>query len=146
MINFKDSLQQGLQSALDRERNFQEIHNVFASLREQILEFSNNSVTLEMVVQTDPEDDNSIIDYFQNFEGLYLDKSLCLTDVNNSHNFEWLSYIRFSSNGYPCTIEIDGDRFDATDKIGLEENIKKLLATPSTGRKLFELMKSLGRV
>ncbi|HAV3886699.1 TPA: hypothetical protein JIF39_003499 [Acinetobacter baumannii] len=146
MINFTDSLQLGLQSALDRERKFQEIHNLFYSLKEQILEFSNNSVTLEMIFREDPDDEDTIIDYFENFTDLYIDKSLCLTRVDDIQDFEWLSMLNFSSNGYPCTITIDGNRFDSIDKISLEENIKMLLSTPSTGQKLFRLMKSAGKI
>lgn len=146
MINFTDSLQLGLQSALDRERNFQEIHNLFYSLKEQILEFSNNSVTIEMIFREDPDDEDTIIDYFENFTDLYIDKSLCLTRVDDIQDFEWLSMLNFSSNGYPCTITIDGNRFDSIDKISLEENIKMLLSTPSTGQKLFRLMKSAGKI
>ncbi|MDN8396093.1 hypothetical protein QZK79_15045 [Acinetobacter baumannii] len=145
MINFTDSLQLGLQSAY-RERNFQEIHNLFYSLKEQILEFSNNSVTLEMIFREDPDDEDTIIDYFENFTDLYIDKSLCLTRVDDIQDFEWLSMLNFSSNGYPCTITIDGNRFDSIDKISLEENIKMLLSTPSTGQKLFRLMKSAGKI
>ncbi len=142
MINFTDSLKLGMQTALDRERNFQEIHDIFLTLKEQILEFSNNLVKLELVFQENPDDDNSVVDYFENLTNLYSDKSLCLTDVNNLHNYEWLSFINFSSNGYPCTISIDGNQFDSIDKISLEENIKKLLSAPSTGQKLFQLIKS----
>jgi len=141
MINFTDSLQLGMQSAIDRERNFQEIHNLFSILKEQLLAFSNNLVTLEMIFTVDHEDD-SVEDYLTNPTNLYADKNLYLTGVNNPQFFEWISQINFSSNGYPCTIEIDGNRFDSIDKISLEENIKKLLTTPSTGQKLFQLMKS----
>ncbi|MEI1716786.1 hypothetical protein V8R86_09990 [Acinetobacter baumannii] len=146
MINFTDSLQLGLQTALDRERNFQEIHDVFNSLKEQILTFSNNSITLEMLFQPDPDNEDSIANYFENLTDLYSDKSLCLTNVYDSQDYEWLSMINFSSNGYPCTITIDGNRFDSIDKVSLEENIKMLLSTPSTGQKLFRLMKSAGKI
>jgi hypothetical protein len=146
MINFTDSLQLGLQTALDRERNFQEIHDVFNSLKEQILAFSNYTITLEMLFQPDPDDEHSIANYFENLTDLYSDKSLCLTNVNNSQDYEWLSMINFSSNGYPCTITIDGNRFDSIDKTSLEENIKMLLSSPSTGQKLFRLMKSAGKI
>ncbi|WP_286859615.1 MULTISPECIES: hypothetical protein [Acinetobacter] len=142
MINFTDSLKLGMQTALDRERNFQEIHDIFLTLKEQILEFSNNLVKLELIFQVVPEDDTTIADYFENLTNLYDDKNLYLTDVNNTQNFEWLSFINFSSNGYPCTIIIDGNNFDSIDKISLEENIKKLLSAPSTGQKLFQLIKS----
>ncbi|MBJ9482684.1 hypothetical protein ACKEN5_18030 [Acinetobacter baumannii] len=146
MINFTDSLQLGLQTALDRERNFQEIHDVFSTLKDQILAFSNNSVTLEMLFQTDPEDDNTIGDYFESLTNLYIDKTIYLINVDEGQNYEWLSMINFSSNGYPCTITIDGNRFDSIDKVSLEENIKMLLSTPSTGQKLFRLMKSAGKI
>ncbi|HCQ9811693.1 TPA: hypothetical protein OUH77_003767, partial [Acinetobacter baumannii] len=108
--------------------------------------FSNNSVTLEMIFREDPDDEDTIIDYFENFTDLYIDKSLCLTRVDDIQDFEWLSMLNFSSNGYPCTITIDGNRFDSIDKISLEENIKMLLSTPSTGQKLFRLMKSAGKI
>ncbi|WP_119025616.1 hypothetical protein [Acinetobacter soli] len=146
MVNFTDSIKLGMQTALDRERNFKEIHDLFSSLREQILDFSDNLVTLELVFLSDPEDETSIKDYFESYDGLYLDKSLCLINVNNPQNFEWISFINFSSNGYPCTLDIVGNRFDAIDRISLEENINTLLATPSTGQKLFELMKSAGKL
>ena len=141
MINFTDSLQLGMQNAIDRERNFQEIHDVFSILKEQILAFSKNLVTLELIYIENPGDSDDLVDYFENSTGLYLDKTIFLTDVDDSGNFECISKIDFSSNGYPCTIEIDGNFFDSIDKISLEENIKKLLSTPSTGQKLFQLMR-----
>ncbi|HCA5338646.1 hypothetical protein OHV66_15175 [Acinetobacter baumannii] len=148
MINFTDSLTLGLQSALDRERNFQEIHDIFITLKSQLFEFSEQSVNLEMLFKKKSAgNNNSVEDYFTDSSGLYDDKTLYLSEATNSTlNYAMLSTLTFSPNGYPCTLEIDGDHFDAIDKISLEENIKKLMSSPSTGQKLFKLMKIAGKV
>lgn len=148
MINFTESLHIGLQSALDRERNFTEIHDIFAALKEQLVHFSKGSVTLEMIIKNENhEEDGEPLDYLTTLEGLYEDKFLYVSPTYNlNENFQYLGTIKFSPNGYPCTLETEGNQFDSIDKIGLEENIKKLISSPSTGQKLFEIMKMAGKI
>ncbi|MEQ1161493.1 hypothetical protein ABLT50_12180 [Acinetobacter calcoaceticus] len=148
MINFTDSLQLGLQSALDRERNFTEIHDIFAALKEQLFLFSKGSVTLEMIIKNENSEENGeSVDYLTTLEGLYEDKFLYVSPTHNlNENYQYLGTINFSPNGYPCTLESEGNQFDSIDKIGLEENIKKLISSPSTGQKLFGIMKMAGKI
>ncbi|HAO26520.1 MAG TPA: hypothetical protein DCQ68_00240, partial [Chryseobacterium indologenes] len=136
MTNFLESLSFGIQVAKDRYRNFIEIHDLFILLKEQIEAFSKDKVTIELYGETG--DFFKILD--ENPEVLYQSKLLYLCCASQPDEvFHDLTSITFNNDGYPCSMIIDGDNFDAYDKISLEKNIKKLLESPSTGQKIFDL-------
>ncbi len=141
MTNFLLSIEQGIDSAISRESNFLEIHNLFQELKEQILEFSKGKVTLELILSSAKEDSPDI-DYLTTKEGLYRNKHIVFTLTKQSNKFEHITPINLSKNGYPAKLEIDGNQFEAFDKISLEELLKKLLSSPSTGQRLYKLIKS----
>lgn len=141
MVDFLSALQNGIDSAANREANFQEIHDVFILLREQINYFSQNKINIQLFsIQKNPR--NKSLDYFEDQSQLYLDKRLYVSLYNTSFSEKLLTEIYFDrDNGYPCTILVDGDEYTATNKESLEENIQKLLSSPSTGIILYSLMK-----
>ena len=145
MTNFLDSIQFGLNSAIDRERNFREIHNVFQLLKDQIYQVSKGKVLIELMeCKFDPVANIFRIsgdDYLTSGDGLYKDKLIFLSleqDANN-HFYE-ISRIEFTQNGYPCKLMVDGNFYEAMDKIGVEEIVKLLFSSPTTGQKLYHLM------
>ena len=132
MVDFLSALQNGIDSAANREANFQEIHDIFISLRDQINTFSQNTITTQLYsIAT-----NSLTspkDYFVDQSQLYMDKKLYVVSQQCRYS-SFLTEIYFDrDNGYPCTITVDGDEYTATNKESLEENIQKLLSSPSTG-------------
>ncbi|MGU3290209.1 hypothetical protein ACLBWM_11440 [Acinetobacter radioresistens] len=141
MVDFLSALQNGIDSAANREANFQEIHDVFVLLREQINSFSQDKINTELFSITSNSRTISL-NYFEDHSQLYLDKKLYVSLCNTYLFKNLLTEIYFDrNNGYPCTILIDGDEYTATNKESLEENIQKLLSSPSTGIILYSLMK-----
>lgn len=141
MVDFLSALQNGIDSAANREKNFQEIHNVFILLREQIHRFTENKINTQLFSILNNSRAKSL-DYFEDQSQLYLDKKLYVSLDNSFLIKNLLTEIYFDrDNGYPCTILIDGDEYTATNKESLEENIQKLLSSPSTGIILYSLMK-----
>ncbi|ENX01663.1 hypothetical protein F900_01423 [Acinetobacter modestus] len=141
--NFLDAIEAGVKSATNREENFIEIHKLFYDVKKQLEDYTKNLLILEMFYDVNDEDGEVVVkDYFIDDQGLYLDKKLFLS-LRSSPNMHYyfLTNVALSKNGYPCSITIDGDKFDAMDKAGLEENLKNLLASPDTGQKIFQLMK-----
>ncbi|MEG0794784.1 MAG: hypothetical protein RSG95_03200 [Bacilli bacterium] len=141
MVDFLSALQNGIDSAANRETNFQEIHGVFILLREQINSFSQDKINTQLFsIVNNPRAKS--LDYFEDQSQLYLDKKLYVSLYNSFLIKNLLTEIYFDrDNGYPCTILIDGDEYTATNKESLEENIQKLLSSPSTGIILYSLMK-----
>lgn len=140
MVDFLSALQNGIDSAANREANFQEIHDIFILLREQISLFSQEKINTQLF-SIPSESRLSPKDYFLDQSQLYMDKRLYVNSLESRFS-KSLTEIYFDrDNGYPCTITVDGDEYTATNKESLEENIQKLLSTPSTGIILYSLMK-----
>ncbi|MEJ5034417.1 hypothetical protein WH243_00295 [Acinetobacter sp. MYb177] len=140
MVDFLSALQIGINSAANREANFIEIHNVFILLREQINTFSGNKIDTKLHSIIDSKTRRAL-NYFEDQSQLYFDKRLHVSNQNTIIHY-LLTEIYFDrDNGYPCTILVDGDEYTATNKESLEENIQKLLSSPSTGSTLYSLMK-----
>lgn len=140
MVDFLSALQNGIDSAANREANFQEIHDIFILLREQISLFSQEKINTQLFSIAD-DSGLSPKDYFLDQSQLYIDKRLYVNSPGARFS-KFLTEIYFDrDNGYPCTILIDGDEYTATNKESLEENIQKLLSSPSTGIILYSLMK-----
>lgn len=141
MVDFLSALQNGIDSAANREANFQEIHDIFILLREQINSFSQDKINTQLYSIIDNPRARPL-DYFEDQSQLYSDKRLYVSLYNTSSFKNLLTQIYFDrENGYPCTIFIDGDEYTATNKESLEENIQKLLSSPSTGIVLYSLIK-----
>lgn len=140
MIDFTHSLSLGMQIAQKKHENFIEIHNVFAELKKQIEGFSNNKVVLELIAGT-------LGDYFkvhqENPDILYEDKKLYVCLASNPDGcYSLITQLNLSRDGYPCTIQIEGDNYDSFDKSSLEENLNKLLSTAYVGEQIFKMIKT----
>lgn len=135
MTDFLKSLSIGMQIAQNRHKNFLEIHDIFYELKKQLESFGKGKILIEFVSQSG--------DFFNNEkqDNIYEDKKLYASlAVNPDIVFEQLTEVKFSNEGYPCTIYVDDNLFDAFDKTGLENNLKILLESPLTGQKLFDLL------
>lgn len=141
MTDFLNAIQSGIDSAINREKNFLEIHNIFFLVKNELENFSqgNIEVALNTII------DNGLVlfgkDYFEDQTELYKDKILNINKKTKyiHHKLTTIYFDRY--NGYPCTIYIDGDEFTCVNKETLEDNIKKLLSSPKTGSILYSLIK-----
>lgn len=52
-------------------------------------------------------------------------------------------YFRVKPNGYPCEMNVNGNKLIAHDIASLAENIKKLLSSAFFGQKVRELMETI---
>lgn len=148
MTNFLDSIQIGLNSAIDRERNFTEIHDVFKLLKDQVYEVSKNKVVVELFgCEFDSRNSSFRItndEFLTSGDGLYKDKLIYLSLLENiDFTYFEISRIDFTQNGYPCKLIVDGNQYEALDKNGLEEIVKILFSSPATGQKLYQLMSGI---
>ncbi len=137
MTNFIESLSFGMQIAQKRHQNFLEIHDVMFDLKKQIESYSNGKILIELIGESG--------EYFTNFDKnqdmLYESKNLFASLSSAPENvYDKLTRIEFSTDGYPCTINIEGNKYDAFDKNSLEENLKNLLSTASIGEIIFKLV------
>lgn len=140
MTDFLTALQSGIKSAMNREDNFIEIHNTFLRVKEQIDIFSEDrfEVQLQGISKNDPFKKPK--DYFKDHSDLYSDKKLIMIDNKRIAKLTEIYFDR--NNGYPCTILIDGDEFTSTNLESLEDNLRKLLSSPSTGNVLYSFIKT----
>lgn len=144
MTDFLSSIKSGIQSAVTREENFLEIHDLFITLKEQIDNFSEGKINVELVSLGGGPIGSAILspkNYFNDKSQLYRDKKLNVSSYDKSSTYT-LTEIHFDrDNGYPCTILINGDEFTSMNKESLEDNIKMLLASSRTGSVLYSLLK-----
>lgn len=139
MTDFVSALRTGINSAINREENFIEIHSIFSAVKEQIAIFSEGKLETQLDSNTKDHPYLRTINYFEDTSQLYLDKILKISSIIRTLKLTEIYFDR--DNGYPCTILIDGDEFTSTNKESLEDNIRKLLSSPSTGIILYSLIK-----
>lgn len=142
MIDFLNALQSGIDSAINKEKNFLEIHNIFLLVKEQITVFSNGTLDTQLLSMPNPSNLFSTpINYFHNQSELYTDKKLQISPIDANVTY-LLTKIYFDrDNGYPCTITINGDEYTSINKESLEENIQRLLSSSAVGSILYRLIK-----
>jgi len=140
MADFLSALQNGINSAVNREANFLEIHTLFFLVKEQMDTFSQGKIStrLKNIPQNPVQ---GTVNHFENPSKLYDNKRLYVSKTGSIFDLILTDIYFDRDNGYPCTIMIDGDEYTSVNKESLEENIKKLLSSPSTGNILYSLMK-----
>lgn len=146
MTKFLTAIESGIQASLSKENNIKEILEMVEQVKHEVESFSKGKVTLEL---TYPLTANlalmKIFGVSQNLEkssetGKPTDRVLTAILTNNSSISEKLTIIEFGTQGYPCTITVDGNQLTAADNVGLEKMFVKLLGSPITGNKLRKLV------
>ena len=145
MANFLNAIESGIQASLDKEKNIKEILTLVDQVSSEIKSFSEGKIELKL---TSPF--NHLNMFLQSMAIAQTQKESSGTDkpsdkilkavlTNNDKVSEKLTILEFGSQGYPCTITVDGDKLTAGDHEGLERIFLQLLASPITGKILRKL-------
>ncbi len=139
MADFKKSLANGLQAAIDAERRRDEIRQVFAELSNQVLEATDERIQIS-IEQWDPSAQNTLLKFVDPQKyGPHL-AIIAMAVKLPSKNKELLAKWEQSKDGYPCQITLGADVYSCEDKAGLENCLELLLQDPSNGEKLQKLI------
>lgn len=65
--------------------------------------------------------------------------------VNSIGDEELLSIVEIGSEGYPCTIFLDGNKLIALDKMSFESNISELISSATIGDKFQRLLYAINK-
>lgn len=143
--NFSKSIDLGVHASELREKNLKAIMDVIATVKNDIESYTKNKVS---------------IDLRDSQKHTFLKAAALLSSFDNTHPIlqkltnqvifalstqvesktEDLTVLEFGSEGFPCTINVDGNRFTSADIVSFEDSIESLLSSPTTGEKIKKLM------
>jgi hypothetical protein len=139
MINLKDALAKGIESAQESLRNHSEIDGVLGLMADEITEYSGgkvllytgdlNGISKRMALNSAPT-------------GVPQDRlqNIVLGTAAKEPNFP-LAKLARSENGYPCVLLFADQSIQAMDKASLAAAVGELLASHATGNIILSLMK-----
>ncbi|HCW0178844.1 TPA: hypothetical protein OW286_002184 [Citrobacter freundii] len=145
-MDFKKSLNDGLEAAKIARKNKQEILSVVEELSATIEDFSGGLVTLAITKEQKVNKSSNPflggiasamnINPFINYNALSL---ILQTDKLNRKEIiaEWRIN---ESDGYPCVISYNGDDISCRTKETLEKALSSLISNASTGERLLQLV------
>ncbi|MBJ6350927.1 MULTISPECIES: hypothetical protein [unclassified Acinetobacter] len=146
MTKFLTAIESGIEASLDKEKNIKEILSMVDQVKHEVESFSKGKVTLELA---SPYEGLGVFlktiaiaehNKVNNGTDKPADKILKAVLVSDKSISERLTVIEFGTQGYPCTIKVDGDELSAGDSEGLERIFVRLLGSPVTGKKLRKLV------
>lgn len=133
MIDFRQSIQQGLGAYQEQNRSREEITEILQELASQMLASTNNKVGVklanvdvsisEMLELAITGEGTAIVAFPTEFP-----------DITRR-----LSLIRIPLSGYPVTLKWGREKVVCGDNSGLVEALANMLALPTTGRVIAEL-------
>ncbi|MNR86939.1 hypothetical protein D3C71_1376770 [compost metagenome] len=148
MSNFLEAIKAGISAADVKKDNLCKIFEVINEAKSDIEEFSGKSLTLISKV--------SQLDVVQTFavkmaspqynKSKPLNQVLFVQLTSNDTISEELTMLFLGSEGFPCTIYVEGNQLTAGDENTFRENIKVLLGSPSTGEKIGRLLREAQKI
>lgn len=143
--NFGNSLSHAIKAADSRDINLKTIFGIIEDVKADIEVYTDGRVSIDL---RDSQKHAMVkaAAYFTTFDKTspILDRPtnqviFLLSTKYNSNRYD-LTVLELSSEGFPCTIYVDGNRLTAADAESFEENLDLLLSSPSTGEKLKVLL------
>lgn len=143
--NFSESLSHAISAADSRDINLKTIFGIIDDVKTDIEVYTKGKVSIGLR-DSQKHVMYKAATYFSTFDKTspILDRPtnqviFLLSTIHKSNNFD-LTVLELSSEGFPCTIYVDGNRLTAADAESFEENLDLLLSSPSTGEKLKALL------
>lgn len=148
-FDFNDAIQAGISAAINREKNIAEIDNLLLSTHNAIFSSTENKVGLNWRLKT-----FNTLGMLANLSSIPLtdvkieqqekeDRILYVYQENDPSLRHDLTVLVINPNGYPCEMNVNGNKLIAHDITSLAENIKKLLSSAFFGQKVRELMENV---
>ena len=148
MSNFLEAIKAGISAADVKKDNLGKIFEVINEAKSDIEEFSGKSLTLISKV--------SQLDVVQTFavkmaspqynKSKPLNQVLFVQLTANESISEELTMLFLGSEGFPCSIYVEGNQLTAGDENTFRENINVLLGSPSTGEKIGRLLREAQKI
>ncbi|MBU3096081.1 hypothetical protein KPE82_10750 [Acinetobacter baumannii] len=138
MLNFEQLYKNGINAALNKEKNVAEIGTAINIFKSELENASDNQLTITTRTA-------NLSDLFKKTY-LNTDKvelhdiviSICRTD--NPKNLEDITKLEYSSTGFPCSIYIESNRYTYSTKEALLQGFGDLLQNQTTGTKILKLL------
>lgn len=144
-FNFEKAIQQGINASIDRERNIEDINNLIATANQAVLDSTDGKIGLAWRIKS------------YNTLGALANISFNLTDVNIEQisKQERVIYIKLESDaskshdltlliiqpdGFPCEMNVNGNKLIAHDIEALGEGLESLLGSVFFGQKVRNLL------
>lgn len=143
--NFGESLSHAIEASNTRDINLKTIFGIIEDVKVDIEGFTNGKVSIGLR-NSQKHAMYKVATYFSTLDKTspVLDRPtnqvvFLLSNIDDSKHYD-LTVLELSSEGFPCTIYVDGNRLTAADAESFEENLDELLSSPSTGEKLKSLI------
>lgn len=144
--NYGASINLGIQASEVKKDNMASIFAVINAVKEDLENVTENKVSLGVRDSQKHQilKATALLTTFDRNHPMLIHPTnqviFALSLLDNSQT-EDLTVLEFDTEGYPCTIYIDGNRFTSADIQSFEDNIDSLLSSPLTGEKIQRLMK-----
>ncbi|MBE4724575.1 hypothetical protein IHV21_20470 [Acinetobacter baumannii] len=148
---FGQALKAGLQASENKSKNLSSINEVIEKLKLEISQATDNKISIQykspakrnplaafgvlgsalssLEINEKPKDEKP--------------KDKAIYAVNSEGDEELLSIVEIGSEGYPCTIFLDGNKLIALDKMSFESNLSELISSATIGDKFQRLLNAL---
>jgi hypothetical protein len=135
MVDFITALRTGLSSAEIAEQNKQEIDDVFAELNRQLTANFDGKIVIGLSA-------GGLVDLFAApFSKISANKGIGAWNPKNEKDLGMkLAGWSASEIGYPCRINFSNREMICEDREALEDALKQLLASPSVGKIIHQLL------
>lgn len=143
--NFGDSLKHAIEASDAKEKNLKSILDIINDVKIDIENFTQSKVSIGL-----RDSQKHILlkaaTYYSTFDktnpllGKPTNQVMFFLLTTENPKVEDLTVLEFGSEGFPCTIYVDGNRLTSADSESFEENLDTLFSSPSTGEKLKSLM------
>lgn len=149
---FGEAFKAGLKASEDKAKNLSSIDNVIQRVDSEISEITNNIISIKY---KSPTKINPLAVFGAATIGalnsqVFIDqpkdempKTKAIYAVNRNGDEELLSVVELSSDGYPCTIYLDGNKLIAFDEISFASNLSELISSSTIGDKFQRLLETV---
>lgn len=143
--NFGESLSHAIEASDSKENNLKTIFGIINDVKADIEEFTKGKVSINSR-DSQKHMMYKAAAYYSTFDKTnpILNKPtnqvLFLFSTIDDSKKQDLTVLELGSEGFPCTIYVEGNRMTAADAESFEENLNDLLSSPSTGEKLKSLI------
>lgn len=143
----------GLEASENKANNLSSIHEVIAKLQLDISQATDKKISIQY---KSPAKRNHLAAFALATHTLGMlevndtpksekPKNQAIYAVNSIGDEELLSIVEIGSEGYPCTIFLDGNKLIALDKMSFESNISELISSATIGDKFQRLLNAINK-
>lgn len=145
------ALQAGLKASESKAKNLASIQDVIHRLKLEIMQATDNKISIEYKSPTKRNHLAAFVMATQTIGMLEMNdspksekpKNQAIYATNSMGDEELLSIVEIGSEGYPCTIYLDGNKLIALDTNSFESNLSELISSADIGDKFQRLLNAM---